>query len=154
MVCGSLKNLVHKSFRIAISMFQIGEISRRLGINSQTIYFYERIGLIPSPQRTEAGYRIFSTQDVDRLDFIVRAKSLGLSLDEIKEILTLKDGRSLTCQAVYQRLYQKVNEIQINIQKLQILHDELQPLLEQCRRNFNHPDPNHECTVIEQGLEP
>ena len=58
-------------------------------INPQRLYFYERIGLIPPPQRTEAGYRLFSELDVDRLAFITRAKSLGLSLDDIKEILSL-----------------------------------------------------------------
>jgi MerR family Zn(II)-responsive transcriptional regulator of zntA len=63
-------------------MFQVGEVSRRLGLNPQTLYFYERIGLIPSPQRTEAGYRLFSQQDMERLAFISRAKSLGLTLDE------------------------------------------------------------------------
>jgi DNA-binding transcriptional MerR regulator len=89
-------------------MFQVGEISRRLDINPQTLYFYERIGLIPPPERTVAGYRLFSQQDVERLGFIVRAKSLGLSLDEIKDILVLKDDRSLTCQAVYERLSKSV----------------------------------------------
>ncbi|PAX52082.1 MerR family DNA-binding transcriptional regulator [Brunnivagina elsteri] len=48
-------------------MFKMGKVSRILGINSQTLYFYERIGLIPPPQRTEAGYRIFNQLDVDRL---------------------------------------------------------------------------------------
>lgn len=117
-------------------MFQVGEVSRLLDINPQTLYFYERIGLIPSPQRTEAGYRLFSQQDVERLTFITRAKSLGLSLDEIKDILALKDGRSLTCQAVYERLSKKVNEIEDTIRQLQILHNELTPLAQQCYANL------------------
>ena len=131
-------------------MFQVGEVSRSLGINPQTLYFYERIGLIPSPRRTEAGYRLFSQGDVERLAFISRAKSLGLSLDEIKEILVLKEGQLLTCKAVYDRLSPKVQEIQENIQKLQTLHDELLPLLEQCRTNFDQADPKHQCIVLEK----
>lgn len=131
-------------------MFQVGEVSRQLDLNPQTLYFYERIGLIPPPQRTVAGYRLFSREDIERLTFIVRAKSLGLSLDEIKDILTLKNGRSLTCRAVYERLNQKLQDIEDKIRQLQSLQNELVPLLEQCRTNFNHPDPEHQCTVLEQ----
>ncbi|MBD1854411.1 MULTISPECIES: heavy metal-responsive transcriptional regulator [Leptolyngbya] len=130
-------------------MFQVGEVSRRLDVNPQTLYFYERIGLIPSPQRTEAGYRLFSQQDVDRLTFITRAKSLGLSLDEIKDILALKDGRSLTCQAVYERLSKKVSEIENMIRQLQTLHDELTPLVNQCYANLQTTD--RECVVLDQS---
>ncbi|MGY2709364.1 MerR family transcriptional regulator, Zn(II)-responsive regulator of zntA [Thermostichus sp. OS-CIW-39] len=134
-----------------MSMFQVGEVSRLLDINPQTLYFYERIGLIPSPQRTEAGYRLFSQQDVERLTFITRAKSLGLSLDEIKDILALKDGRSLTCQAVYERLSKKVNEIEDTIRQLQILHNELTPLAQQCYANLHNLQKNdQECVVLDQ----
>lgn len=131
-------------------MFQLGEVSRNLGLNPQTLYFYERIGLIPPPQRNEAGYRLFSESDVERLAFISRAKSLGLSLDEIKDILALKNGQSLTCRAVHERLSKKVQEIQDKIRQLQLLQDELVPLLEQCHTNFAHPDPTHQCIVFEQ----
>lgn len=127
-------------------MLQVGEVSRQLDLNPQTLYFYERIGLIPSPQRTEAGYRLFSQQDVDRLTFITRAKSLGFSLDEIKDILALKDGQSLTCQAVYERLSRKVSEIEDMIGRLQTLHDELEPLLEQCAVNLHQTE--RQCTVL------
>lgn len=127
-------------------MFQVGQVSRHLGINPQTLYFYERIGLIPPPQRTEAGYRLYSQQDMERLTFIARAKSLGLSLDEIKDILALKDGRSLTCRVVYERLNQKVQTIKDNIRQLQSLHDELVPLVQQCYDNLENTE--EECTVL------
>lgn len=130
-------------------MFKISEFSRILGINPQTLYFYERIGLIPSPQRTEAGYRLFSQLDVDRLVFISRAKSLGLSLDDIKEILSLKEGKLLTCKAVYERLSKKVKEIEENIDQLRSLHNELVPLVEQCKTNFDHPDPAYQCVILD-----
>jgi DNA-binding transcriptional MerR regulator len=132
-------------------MFQLGEVSHRLGLNPQTLYFYERIGLIPPPQRSEAGYRLFSQSDVDRLTFITRAKSLGLSLDEIKDILSLKSGQELTCKALHERLSKKVQDIEEKIRQLQSLQNELVPLLEQCQTNFNHPDPTHQCVALEQG---
>lgn len=133
-------------------MFKMGEVSRSLGINPQTLYFYERIGLIPPPQRTKAGYRLFSQLDVDRLAFITRAKSLGLSLDDIKEILSLKEGKLLTCKAVYERLSKKVQEIEENIYQLRSLHNELVPLVEQCKTNFNHPDPAYQCIILDAEL--
>lgn len=134
----------------ARSMFQLGEVSRRLGLNPQTLYFYERIGLISPPQRSEAGYRLFSQSDVERITFITHAKSLGLSLDEIKDILSLKNRQALTCKALHERLSKKVQDIEGKIQQLQSLRDELVPLLEQCHTNFNHPDPTHQCVVLEQ----
>lgn len=70
-------------------MLQVGEVSRRLGLNPQTLYFYERIGLMPSPKRTTAGYRLYDRLDLERLSFITQAKALGLSLDEIKELLIM-----------------------------------------------------------------
>jgi len=134
-------------------MFQVGEVSRRLGVNPQTLYFYERIGLIPSPQRTKAGYRIFSEEDVERLAFIVRCKSLGLTLDEIKEILALKNGRSLTCQAVHDRLNQKVEDIEDKIRHLQTLRSELLPLIERCQTNLDPLNTDRQCIVLEETRE-
>lgn len=129
-------------------MFQVGEVSRSLGLNPQTLYFYERIGLIPSPQRTKAGYRLFSQQDVERLAFIACAKSLGLSLDEIKDILALKDGRTLTCRAVYERLSKKVQDIEDSIRQLQALRDDLIPVVKRCYENLQISDK--ECIVLNQ----
>lgn len=130
-------------------MLKIGDISRELGINPQTLYFYERIGLIPAPQRTEAGYRLFSQQDLERLRFITRTKALGLTLDEIKEILVLKDDQSLTCQEVHLRLQAKLAHIEVTIQRLQALQQELQPLVDRSRRNFDPHHPDKACVVLE-----
>ena len=105
-------------------MLQVGEVAHKLGLNPQTLYFYERIGLIATPQRTEAGYRLFSEADVNRLIFISRAKALGLSLDEIKEILTLRDEKGLTCQVVHEYLLQKVQRLNEQIRGLQGLKDQ------------------------------
>lgn len=126
-------------------MFKVSEVARTLGVNPQTLYFYERIGVIPPPQRTEAGYRLFSEEDVDRLRFINRAKALGLTLDEIKEIVALKEGQLLTCQAVQDRLTAKLNQIEGQIQQLQALQAELQPLLERCQA----ANPTNVCVVLD-----
>ncbi|EKV03261.1 putative transcriptional regulator [Leptolyngbya sp. PCC 7375] len=127
-------------------MLKVSEVAKTLNINSQTLYFYERIGLIPPPHRTTAGYRLYSVKDVERLRFITRTKALGLTLDEIREILTLKEGKSLTCQAVQERLAAKLAQIEGQIQQLQALQCELKPLLERCQI----ANPNHTCVVLDQ----
>ncbi|PZO44285.1 MAG: heavy metal-responsive transcriptional regulator [Pseudanabaena frigida] len=133
-------------------MLQVGEVSRKLGLNPQTLYFYERIGLIPAPHRTESGYRLFSKEDIDRLAFITHTKSMGLSLDDIREILAAKDGQSPTCQTVHDCLLKKARAIEETIQQLQILHDELLPLINHCHNNIECQDcsgSDRPCTVSE-----
>ncbi len=133
-------------------MLQVGEVSRKLGLNPQTLYFYERIGLIPSPHRTESGYRLFSQEDIDRLAFITHIKSMGLSLDDIREILTAKDGKSATCQTVHDCLLKKARSIEETIQQLQILLGELLPLIDHCHSNIECSDCSNAkqpCSVPE-----
>lgn len=118
-------------------MLQVREVSKRMGLNPQTLYFYERIGLVPSPNRNESGYRIYGEQDLERLAFITRAKSLGLTLDEIAEILALKERSSESCCVVVRdRLQAKIEQLEATIQQLQDLRRELLPLVEQCDRGI------------------
>lgn len=131
-------------------MFQVGEVSQRFGLNPQTLYFYERVGLIPSPQRTEAGYRLYSEADLERLAFITQAKALGLSLDDIKELLNLQDGQRLSCQEVYDRLLKKVEQIDQTIHKLQTLKAQLTPLLSQCQERIKQVGFNQQCVVFQE----
>jgi len=130
-------------------MFQVGEVSRRLGLNPQTLYFYERIALMPSPQRTAAGYRLYDQADLDRLTFITQAKTLGLSLDDIKELLALQDGQRLSCREVQDRLLRKMEQIDETIRNLQALKAQLSPLLEQCQRGAAQPDEGKQCVVFQ-----
>ena len=131
-------------------MLQVGEVSQRLGLNPQTLYFYERIGLIPSPKRTEAGYRLYDEADLERLTFITQAKALGLSLDDIKELLNLQDGQRLSCQEVYDRLLKKVEQLDQTIHQLQTLKAQLTPLLHQCQQGIQHTGFNQQCVVFQE----
>ena len=67
--------------------YRIGELAERCGVNKETIRYYERLGLIPEPNRTKKGYRMFSLQTVDRLNFIKRMQELGFTLNEIDKKL-------------------------------------------------------------------
>ena len=66
---------------------RIGELADRLGVTTKSIRFYESIGLLPDPARTASGYRDYAEADAERLTFIKTAQRLGLSLDEIREIM-------------------------------------------------------------------
>ncbi|MBE9182361.1 heavy metal-responsive transcriptional regulator [Oculatella sp. LEGE 06141] len=131
-------------------MLQIGEVSRRLGLNPQTLYFYERIGLMPSPKRTAAGYRLYDQSALERLSFITQAKALGLNLDEIKELLMLQDGQQFSCQEVYDRLLKKVQHIDETIHQLQTLKAQLTPLLNQCQKGLEQ-SAERQCTVFQKN---
>ena len=76
---------------------QIGELARRSGCNVETVRYYERIGLLPTPARTAGGYRLYETADVRRLKFARRARELGFTLEEVKTLkaLSTHDARSI-----------------------------------------------------------
>ncbi len=81
---------------------QIGELARRTGCNIDTIRYYEKIGVLGSPVRTEGGFRVYRTDDVRRLSFIRRARELGFPLEEVRAMLPLSDERAQPCVEVQQ----------------------------------------------------
>ena len=79
---------------------QIGELGEQLGVNPKTIRYYESIGLLPEPARSSSGYRVYDETDAERLGFIRAAQRRGLALDEVREILALRDGGQAPCDYV------------------------------------------------------
>src|SRR3954452_9182954 len=71
---------------------RISDVAERTGIPATTLRYYEHIGLITAPARTEAGYRVYDDRTVERLAFVARAKQLGLSLDDVRTLVALWDG--------------------------------------------------------------
>jgi MerR family mercuric resistance operon transcriptional regulator len=80
--------------------FPIGALSSRSGVNVETIRYYERIGLLAKPLRTAGGYRLYRLADIERLAFIRRTRDLGFSLDDVRRLLDLADGKSRSCRRV------------------------------------------------------
>ena len=76
---------------------KISEAAAASGCHLETIRYYERVGLIPSPNRTESGYRAYTPADVERLRFVSRGRELGFSLEEIRSLLRLNDDPQLSC---------------------------------------------------------
>lgn len=111
-------------------MLRIGELSKQTGVSSKTIRYYEEIGLLPEPQRAENGYRAYSQDDVDRLQFIRRARALDFALDEIAEILAFKERDEPPCKHVMDLICHRIDAIESQISDLERVRDELKALHE------------------------
>lgn len=111
-------------------LLKIGEVAAISSLPIKTIRYYEEIGLLtPAVRRSEANYRLFEPNVLGRLAFIKRSQSLGLSLREIQELLAVHDQGQLPCEDVKQNLQQKVQQITVQLEALQLLHSELQGVL-------------------------
>jgi len=109
------------------STFTIGEFAQHAGLNPKTIRYYEEIGLLPPPPRNEAGYRLYSDQDLTRLRFVQRAKLLGLGLAEVKQLANYADDRQ--CHSLQEHLLtlvqEKLVEVDHRLAELAALRDDL-----------------------------
>lgn len=106
----------------------ISELGRRLNVNPKTIRYYEEIGLLPAPARTPSGYRVYSDRDSERLAFILRAKALDFSLEEIGEILALRERGEAPCPYVLHQIETKIAQVDQKIEQLHWLRAELEEL--------------------------
>lgn len=104
---------------------RIGELGERLGVSTKTIRYYESIGLVPEPERTSSGYRVYGEGDVERLAFVKSAQRLGLALDEIREILALRERGEAPCGYVQSLISKELADIDRRLEELQVLRKEL-----------------------------
>ena len=110
----------------------IGQVAKRTGIGVETVRFYEREGLLEEPERRPSGYRQFDETIVTRLRFIRRAKELGFTLNEIKELLSLKLDPTTTCADVKRRAEAKIEDIDDRIRTLERMKQALAKLTSAC----------------------
>ncbi len=106
----------------------IGELARRTGVNPKTIRYYEEVGLLPPAARLPSGYRQYTAEDGERLEFVRNAKALGVTLKEIKEVLAFRDRGVAPCPYVLKLLDAKMKEIQGRIRGLRMLAEDLRRL--------------------------
>ena len=128
----------------------IGTLAREVGVNPRTLRFYEAKRLLLRPARTESGYRVYEDDAAERLTFIAKAKSLGLSLREIRQILVLRDTGRLPCDSVQQILTDHLRRIDEQMARLQGFKSDLQMLLANCR----HPRNSGGRTVARETICP
>jgi MerR family mercuric resistance operon transcriptional regulator len=112
--------------------FPIGALSKRSGVNIETIRYYEKIGVMPKPGRTAAGYRIYGPDHLKRLSFVRRGRELGFSLDELRGLLQLVDGHSYTCAEVRAMTLKHLAEIRGKIADLRRLKRVIADTSAQC----------------------
>jgi Cu(I)-responsive transcriptional regulator len=111
----------------------IGELARATETKTETIRYCERIGLLPIPPRTEGNYRDYSAAHVSRLYFTRRARALGFSIQQIKELLDLSDQKEQSCEAVDAIAREHLADVKRKLADLSALRRELDALIGQCR---------------------
>lgn len=100
---------------------RIGELAAATGTTTKTLRFYEAAGLLPAPERTPAGYRLYDARVADRLDFIRRGRSAGLTLAQIREVLAIRDAGDVPCSHVQQLLAERLADIDRQLAELSAL---------------------------------
>jgi MerR family copper efflux transcriptional regulator len=109
---------------------RVSELAARTGVSADTIRFYERKSLLAAPERTPGGYRQFDEGAIRRVRFIKGARSLGLKLAEIRELLQIQDNGTCPCGHTRQFVERHINELDNEIGELEALRAELETLKE------------------------
>ena len=128
-----------------MSTLNIGQVARRAGIGIDAIRYYERRGLIQEPARKASGYRQYTEEVIARLRFVKRAKELGFSLDEIRELLSLKLNPALNASKVKQHVEAKIADIAEKVRTLQRMKRALKKLSAACTEYGS----TSECPILD-----
>jgi len=115
-----------------MQMYSIGEVAKQTGVGVETIRFYERKGLIDEPPRKASGYRQYDGGIIKHLSFIRKAKTLGFTLTEIKELLSLKAEEGSDCEDVKLLAGEKLADIEQKLESLRRMKRILKKLVDQC----------------------
>ncbi len=123
---------------------QIGEVAEQLNVSTDTLRYYEKIGLLTNIARRSSGLRAYSKKDISQLRFIKRAQRMGFRLDEISQLLDFREDPQKAKPAVRQMAGAKLQDIKTHLADLQHLHDELQLLIGLCT------DSDDECPILDE----
>ena len=123
----------------------IGKVAKAAGLGVETVRFYERQGLIAEPARSQSGYRQYRPETIRRLQFIVRAKALGFTLQEIGDLLSLRATPGAGCADVQARAEAKIADIEGRVAQLEAMKRALGELVTQCRGE----GPLSDCPILD-----
>lgn len=115
-----------------MKQLKIGQVAKLTGLSVETVRYYEQRGLIPTPNRLASGYRVYPESTLQQLNFIIRCKELGFSLQEISELLSLQAQPDIQSALVKQQVEDKINLVEKKIIELEKLHASLQQLSNLC----------------------
>jgi Cu(I)-responsive transcriptional regulator len=130
--------------KIDIGRLEIGGAAKESGVSIKMIRHYEAIGLLPKPARTAANYRVYGTNEVHLLRFIKRARTLGFSIENIKELVGLWKNKSRSSAAVKKLAGKHIDELKTRLAELQTIVDTLEHLTRHC-----HGDHRPDCPILE-----
>ncbi len=125
---------------------RIGHLAEATGTPVETIRFYEREGLIPSAQRSDNNYRMYTAAHAERLAFIRHCRNLDMALDEIRSLLRLRDAPPEDCGEVNHLLDEHIGHVAKRIRELRALEKDLKALRARC----SSPHPIDECGILNQ----
>ena len=126
-------------------MFKIGLLAKKAGCLVETVRYYERIGLMPKPERTQSDHRLYEGGDLKRLQFIRRSRELGFTLQEVSTLLTFVDGSDFSCDEVHVFTVGHIARVRGRITELRSMEKSLKLLAEKCAGG-QAPD----CPIIDE----
>lgn len=126
----------------------IGRLAKAVGVNVQTVRYYERLNLLGPTARKPSGYRLYGPDEERRLRFIKNAQALGFTLHEIAELLNLRVSSAARCGDVQQRAQAKLKQVEAKVRDLQNLAKALRRLIRTCEAG----QPTNRCPIL-QSLE-
>ena len=134
---------------------QIGKVAEQTGLSIDTIRFYQKIGLVKQPARTEGGFRLFSVTEIQDLVFIQKAQELGFSLTEIKQLSVLNQQHDHACSQVRGLLITKLKDVREKVAQLLQLEGELKKALRKCNRDLRSSKGSQyeDCCPVLKALE-
>src|ERR1700682_5614746 len=137
-------------FRRQEGLMQIGQCSKQTGVSIDAIRFYERNRLLKAPPRSKGGFRLYSSDDLSALQFIRSLQTLGFSLNEIREFVSLRTNDLRACSAVRNMLDHKLKAIHAKRIALAKLEDELKAALTKCNSQLKRSNKkkNGRCPVL------
>ncbi len=117
----------------ASKQINIGKLAQSSGVNAKLIRYYESIGLLPEARRTEAGYRLYSQSDIERLRFVRRSRSLGFGIDDIRQLISLWQNQNRASSEVKHLAMGHVQALEAKIAEMQAMSDVLRELAQRCQ---------------------
>ena len=148
-ICVSIEPIVttgSRPFDMSIEKFSVGQLAKESGCKVETVHYYEKIGIMPEPPRTEGGHRVYDLNHVKRLNFIRRSRELGFKIEQIKDLLKFIDEPNHYCGEVRAMAMQQARVVQDKINDLQRLQLALNEMVTQCKGSDYSID---DCPIVE-----
>lgn len=123
---------------------KVSEVAAQANVNTQTLRYYERRGLLPEPDRSPSGYRAYTADAVRLVRFVKRAQALGFTLNDIEELLHLADGGPASCDAAKAMACTRIADLEQRIEELVGMRDALARLVDTCDR----PRTERDCPIL------